>query len=70
MQAFHYLMRLAHAINAIAEFTKQLRKYIRSIGVTNTMTRIYEAIKHCWLSSDFIEKELKKVSQLKLDFTP
>ena len=28
MQGFHYLMRLGHAINAICEFTKKLKKYI------------------------------------------
>ena len=28
MQGFHYLMRLGHAINAISQFTKALRRYI------------------------------------------
>ena len=32
MQGFHYLMRLAHVINAISEFTKNVKKkYVRKL---------------------------------------
>ncbi len=68
MKAFHYLMRLAHALNVISEFTKRLKKYIKSIGVSKTMSRIFEAVKHCWVSRECIEAELVKAPQLKLDF--
>jgi hypothetical protein len=70
MKAFHYLMRLGHMLNALSEFTKRLKRYIKSIGVSNTMSRIFEAIKHCWISPEFIEEQLKKTPQLKLDFNP
>jgi len=29
MRGFHYLMRLGHAINAISEFTKELKRYVK-----------------------------------------
>jgi DDE family transposase len=32
MQGFHLLMRLAHAVNAISEFTKKLKKWIKEQG--------------------------------------
>jgi hypothetical protein len=67
MKGFHYLMRLAHAINAISEFTKKLKKYIRDLGWSNTLMRIFDAIKNPWLTSAWIKKEMKKNPQLRLD---
>ena len=67
MQAFHYLMRLAHAINALSEFTKKLKKYIRDIGWSNTFTRIFDAIKHHRLSDEWIRQQQKTTTiQLRL----
>ena len=40
MQGFHYLMRLGHAINAISEFSKKLKQYIKSHGVNATLKLI------------------------------
>jgi hypothetical protein len=37
MKGFHYLMRLAHAINAISEFTKKLKYYIKELGCSATL---------------------------------
>lgn len=68
MRGFHSLMRLAHAINAISEFTKKLKKYIRVLGWSNTLTRIFDAIKHCWLSNAWIETVLQRTPQLRFDF--
>ena len=68
MKGFHYLMRLAHAINAISEFTKKLKKHIRELGVSNTLFRIFEAIKHPWLSDEWLKKELRKKPQLRFQF--
>ncbi len=68
MQGFHLLMRLAHAVNALSEFTKKLKKYIRELGVTNTFNRILTAIKNPWLSHEWIEKEMQKASQLRFQF--
>ena len=70
MKAFHYLMRLAHAINAISEFTKRMKVYIKSMGVSKTLDRIRAGIEHCWVSPECVEEELKKAPQLKFDFNP
>ncbi len=68
MKGFHYLMRLAHAINALSEFTKRLKKTIKQLGWSITLNRIFEAIKHRWLSDDWMQKELEKTPQLRFDF--
>lgn len=68
MKGFHALMRLAHAINAISEFTKKLKKYIKAFGISNTLTRIFEAIKHPWLSNEWVKKECQKTAQIRFDF--
>ncbi len=67
MKGFHYLMRLAHAINAISEFTKKLKKYIRELGWSNTLMRIFDAIKNPWLTNEWLTKEMDKTPQLRLD---
>ena len=64
MRCFHQLMRLAHAINAISEFTKTLKKYIKSFGVLCTLGVIFEALFNPWLSTDWMKIQLKKDARL------
>jgi hypothetical protein len=44
VQCFHRLMRLGHAINAITEFTKTIKKYIKDLGVRATLKIIKETL--------------------------
>ena len=67
MQGFHSLMRLAHAINAISEFTKKLKKYIRELGLSKTLTTIFDAAKHNWVNVEWVREQLKITPQLCLD---
>ena len=67
MRCFHQLMRLAHAINAISEFTKTLKKYIKSLGVLCTLNIIFEALSNPWLSDDWMKIQLKKDARLYLN---
>jgi hypothetical protein len=67
MQGFHLLMRLAHALNALSEFTKYLKKYIRKLGLANTFNRILKAIEGRWLTKKWVEKELQLTPQLRFD---
>ncbi len=66
MLGFHYLMRLGHAINAISEFSKKLKKYIKSLGCSATLKLIKETLFSPWLSSDWYESQSKKDAQLRL----
>jgi len=65
-QGFHYLMRLAHAINAISEFTKKLKKYIKELGCSATLKLIKETLFSPWLSLSWYKKQFLKTPQLKL----
>jgi hypothetical protein len=66
MRCFHYLMRIAHAINTISEFTKKLKQYIKSLGWSVTLEIIFDALSQPWLSTAWIKKQLEKKVQLRL----
>src|SRR5260221_12135591 len=66
MQGFHYLMRLAHAINAISEFTKRLKKYIKSLWCSATLQLIKETLFSPWLPMEWYEAQRLKSPQFRL----
>ena len=66
MQGFHLLMRLAHAINALSEFTKTLKKYIHSLGCSATMKLIKETLFSPWLSLEWYDEQTSRKPQLRL----
>ncbi len=33
MKGYHYLMRLAHAMNALAQYTKRVARQVRAMGL-------------------------------------
>jgi hypothetical protein len=66
MQGFHYLMRLGHAINAISQFTKALKRYIKENGVSATLKLIKETLFSPWLSAQWYEQQTKVTPQLRL----
>ena len=65
MQGFHYLMRMAHAVNALSEFTKQLKMFIKESGVRATLQRIKETLASPWLPSAWYEEQAAKKEQLR-----
>jgi len=67
MQGFHYLMRMAHAINALSEFTRKMKKFIKENGVSNTLRLIKETLCSPWLSLEWYEVQLLEVPQLQLE---
>jgi len=66
MQCFHYLMRLGHAINAISEFSKTLKKYIKSLGCSAALKLIKETIFNPWVSNEWLAEQNRKSPQLRL----
>lgn len=65
LQGFHYLMRLAHAINALSEFTKELKKYIKALGCSATLKLIKETLFSPWLPKKWYEEQELKSAQLR-----
>ena len=68
MQGFHYLMRLGHAVNALSEFTKKLKKFIKEKGCSATLKTIKETLFNPWLSEDWYEEQLLVTPQLRLQW--
>jgi len=66
MKGFHYLMRLGHAINAISEFTKKLKKIIKELGCWATFKLIKDTLFNPWLPEEWYDAQLKKHHQLRL----
>jgi hypothetical protein len=66
MQGFHYLMRLGHAINAISEFSKKLKCYIKSLGVSATLKLIKETLFGPWFPVEWYATQQKISPQLRL----
>lgn len=66
MQGFHLLMRLAHAVNALSEFTKKLKKWIKEQGCSTTLKLIKETIFNPWLPREWYEEQHKKSVRLTL----
>ena len=66
MQGFHYLMRLGHAINAISEFTKTLKKLIKDLGCSATLKLIKETLFAPWLPPEWYARQRSQCPQLRL----
>lgn len=59
-------MRLAHAINAISQFTKTLKRYIKDLGVGATLKFIKDTLFSPWLSVGWYEQQAILTPQLRL----
>lgn len=66
MQGFHYLMRLGHLINALSEFSKMFKRYVRSLGSSATLKLIKETLFNPWLSMEWYEMQHRRNPQLRL----
>jgi hypothetical protein len=65
MKGFHLLMRLGHAMNALSQFTRKLKKYIKVNGVNATLTFIKETLFSPWLTDKWFEDQYKQIPQLR-----
>jgi hypothetical protein len=66
MKGFHLLMRLAHLLNAIAQYTQRVAKQMRTLGVNAFLTFVRETCAHPWLSPQWIQQLLATPVQLRL----
>lgn len=66
MQGFHFLMRLAQAINAISEFEKKLKKYVKGLGCSATLKLIKDTLFNPWLPLEWYEAQRLATSPLRL----
>lgn len=66
MRGYHYLMRMAHMLNALAQCAKTLRKFIKNLGVRGFIAFVVETIAGRWLTAQTIQKRLAAPFQLSI----
>jgi len=67
MKGYHYLMRLAHLINALALASKRVAQQVRSLGVQAFLRWVRETCANRWLDRDWIERFREQTMQLRLE---
>lgn len=66
MKGYHYLMRLAHLINTLARFSKELAELFSTLGVQAAIGFIRNTLTGPWLDSQQIEQRLARPFRLRL----
>jgi hypothetical protein len=67
MKGYHYLMRLGHMINVIAQHTKHLAKMVRDIGARALVKFLRDTFSGPWLDTLSIRHLLVKSYQIRLE---
>jgi len=65
MKGFHLLMRLGHALNALTQFTKKLKKFVKEISVHAALKFIKETLFNPWLTNEWFDQLHKQKPQLR-----
>ena len=65
MKGYHYLMRLAHLFNVLAEYSESLSSHIKEKGIRNLIHFIRNTLTGPWLHGD-IERSVMAPCQLRL----
>jgi hypothetical protein len=66
-QGYHYLMRLAHLVTALALATKRVAQQVRAQGVQAFLRFVRDSCAHRWLRREWIERFRATPLQLRLE---
>lgn len=67
MKCFHYMMRLAHAINVLAEHTPRLKEFIKKNGWARTLNWVKEVMWSPWVTVQWLQNEKAKKVIFKIE---
>lgn len=67
MKGFHYLMRLAHLINVLAQYSSALRGLFLKFGVRGLIDFLKETMAGPWLDPQRVKRRLAEPFQLRLE---
>lgn len=67
MRGYHYLMRLAHLLNALASATKRVMAQCRPMGVQAFLRWVRESCANPWLPPAWLEQLRRQPPQLRLE---
>jgi hypothetical protein len=66
MKGYHYLMRLAHLLNTLARFSKELAELFSRLGVQAAIGFIRNTLSGPWLDPQELEQRLNRPFRLRL----
>ena len=67
LKGYHYLMRLAHALNALALSTKRVAQQVREMGLLAFLSLVRETCANPWLTRSWCRQLLATPYQLRLE---
>jgi hypothetical protein len=67
MRGYHYLMRLAHALNVLARYSYALAKHIRHHGVRGVIAFVRDTLAGCWFSDQELVRIANEPCQIRLE---
>lgn len=67
MIGFHYLMRIGHALNVLAQFCTALFKKVRELGVRGFIDFVRETMASLWLDAEEVRRRISATFQLRLE---
>jgi hypothetical protein len=67
MKGYHYLMRLAHALNVLALHTTALARRVRELGVRGVLRLVYETLTGPWFDPEYVAARWRGPLQLRLE---
>jgi hypothetical protein len=67
MKGYHYLMRLAHLVNALALATKRVASQVRTLSVQAFLRWVRDSCAHRWLRREWIERFRAMPLQVRLE---
>lgn len=67
MKGYHYLMRLAHALNVLALHTTTMAKRVRELGVRGVLQFVYETLTGPWFDANTVAQRWRGPLQLRLE---
>jgi hypothetical protein len=67
MQGYHYLMRLAHLLNALALATRRVMRQVQTLGRQAFLRWVRESCAHRWLRPAWLAQLRRRPPQLRLE---
>ena len=66
MKGFHYLMRLAHILNTLVQYSVKINEKIKGFGIRGIIELLVSTLSGPWLDYERIERFISKKHQIRL----
>ena len=66
MKGYHYLMRIAHLLNVLVQYSQRMAKLVKELGARGLIAFIRQTLSGPWLDADRVREILEQTRQLRL----